>query len=106
MMMPYQAYQLYQAERPKTAAEIRRADAQRGELSRALSSAWRHVGRPTAALRAALGAVAGSGLVRPVGEHGQVRLPPRTGPEARRRADYLTRYHPCLPSDRPSAPCG
>ncbi|HXB49522.1 MAG TPA: hypothetical protein VNW50_17295, partial [Streptosporangiaceae bacterium] len=33
-MMPYQVYQLYQAERTKTAAEIRRADEQLGELSR------------------------------------------------------------------------
>jgi len=104
-MMPYQSYQLYQAERPKTAAEIRRADAQLGERSRALSSAWGHVGRPAAALRAVLGAVAGSGVVRPVGEHGQVRLPSRTRPTAPRGADYLARYQPCFTSGRPSAPC-
>jgi len=29
-MMPYQSYQIYQAERPKSAAEIRRADEQLG----------------------------------------------------------------------------
>ena len=29
-MMPYQAYQLYQVERPKSRAEIRRADEQVG----------------------------------------------------------------------------
>jgi len=33
-MMPYGAYQLYQAERIKSAAEIRRADQQLGEMSR------------------------------------------------------------------------
>jgi hypothetical protein len=53
--MPYGSYQLYQAERTKSAAEIRRADEQLGEISRALSSAWHHVSRPTAALLALLG---------------------------------------------------
>jgi hypothetical protein len=51
VMMPYQIYQLYQAERPKTAAEIRRADEQLGELSRAFSWAWQHATQPHAALR-------------------------------------------------------
>jgi len=32
-MMPYQSYQIYQAERPKSAAEIRRADEQLGQLA-------------------------------------------------------------------------
>jgi hypothetical protein len=40
VMMQYQVYQLYQAERTKTATEIRCADEQAGELSRALSSVW------------------------------------------------------------------
>jgi hypothetical protein len=53
-MMPYSSYQLYQAERAKTAAEIRRADRQLGEISRTLSSAWHHVSRPTYALLAVL----------------------------------------------------
>lgn len=98
-MMPYQVYQLYQAERTKTAAEIRRADDQLGELSRALSSAWRHASRPKAVLRARLGAVAESeNAARRAGEHGQVRLPRRTQPLAPRRTDYLTHYHPCFPS--------
>ena len=39
-MMPYQSYQLYQAERVKTAAEIRRADEQIGQLAQSLSSLW------------------------------------------------------------------
>ena len=53
--MPYGSYQLYQAERTKSAAEVRRADEQLGEMSRALSSAWHHVSRPTGALLALLG---------------------------------------------------
>lgn len=53
--MPYGAYQLYQAERTKSAAEIRRADAQLGEISRTLSSAWHHASRPAGALLALLG---------------------------------------------------
>jgi hypothetical protein len=105
-MMPYQVFQLYQAERTKTAAEIRRADDRLGELSQALSSAWHHATRPTAVLRALAGAVTGSVLARPAGEHGPARQPQRTQPLALRRADYLTRYHPCFPSGRPSAPCG
>jgi hypothetical protein len=32
-MMPYQAYQLYQIERPKSRAEIRRADEQLGRMA-------------------------------------------------------------------------
>ena len=39
-MMPYQVFQLYQVERTKTTAEIRRADDRLGELSYALSSVW------------------------------------------------------------------
>src|SRR5215472_13791386 len=75
VMMPYQAYQLHQAERAKTAAEIRRADEQLGELSRALSSAWQHATRPKAVLRALRGALAvtGSGIARLAGENGPVR---------------------------------
>ena len=36
-MMPYQSYQIYQAERPKSAAEIRRADEQLGQLAENVS---------------------------------------------------------------------
>jgi len=106
-MMPYQAYQLYQAERPKTAAEIRRADEKLGELSRALSSAWHHATRPMVMLRALAGAVvvAGSGFARLAGEHGPVRRAQRTQRLAPRRADYLAGYHPCFPPGGPAAPC-
>jgi hypothetical protein len=99
-MMPYQAYQLYQAERTKTAAEIRRADEQLGELSQVLSSAWQHAAWPKGMVRALLSAVAGSRLARPVGERGPVRRLQRTRPLARRRADYLTSYRPCFPAGR------
>ena len=109
-MMPYQVYQLYQAERTKTAAEIRRADERLGELSLALSSAWHHATRLKAVLRALPGAVAvvGSGLARLAGKHGPVRRPQRTQRLAPRRkagADYLVHYHPCFPSGRLSAHC-
>jgi len=54
-MMPYSSYQLYQAERTKSAEEIRRADKQLGEMSRTLSSAWHHLSRPTGTLLTLLG---------------------------------------------------
>ena len=105
-MMPYQVFQLYQVERTKTTAEIRRADDRLGELSYALSSVWHHATRPRAVLRELLGAVAGSWFARLAGEHRPVRRAQHTHALALRHADYLTRYHPCFPSGRPSAPCG
>ena len=54
-MMPYSTYQLYQIERPKSAAEVRRADEQLGEISRTLSTAWHRASRPTGAVLALLG---------------------------------------------------
>ena len=50
-MMPYQSYQGFQAERPKTAAEIRRADEQLGHMAENISWLWRHATRPIALLR-------------------------------------------------------
>ena len=47
-MMPYQSYQLYQAERVKTAAEIRHADEQLGQLAQSLSYLWYDVTRRVA----------------------------------------------------------
>ncbi len=49
-MMPYQTYQIFQAERPKTAAEIRRADEQLGHLAVNVSRLWQHATRPIALL--------------------------------------------------------
>ena len=37
-MMPYQAYQLYQIERPKSRAEIRRADEQLGRMAKSVTA--------------------------------------------------------------------
>ena len=50
-MMPYQSYQLYQAERPKTAAEIRRADDQLGRMAESVSRLWLQATRPVTLLR-------------------------------------------------------
>jgi len=50
-MMPYQSYQLHQAERAKTAAEIRRADDQLGHMAENVSWVWQHATRPFALLR-------------------------------------------------------
>jgi len=55
-MMPYQVYQLYQAERPKSAAEVRRANDQLGRAAEGLSSLWcraaESIGIPRAPYRA------------------------------------------------------
>ena len=105
-MMPYQFHQLYEAERTRTAAEVRRADEQRGEAIRALSSAWHQATWPRAVLRALGGAVAGSGPGWQARRHGRAGRSPRTRPVGVRRADYLTGYHPSLPSGRPMVSCG
>ena len=52
-MMPYQSYQVYQAGRPRTAAEIRRADVQLGHMAENVSRIWQHATRPIALLRGA-----------------------------------------------------
>ena len=45
-MMPFQSYQIYQAERPKTVAETRRADDQLGAMAANVSRLWRYATRP------------------------------------------------------------
>jgi hypothetical protein len=50
-MMPYQSYQTFQAERPKTTAEIRRADDQLGHMAENVSRLWHHATRPIARFR-------------------------------------------------------
>ena len=50
-MMPYQSYPIYQAERTKTAAEIRHADGQLGRMAQNVSQLWCRVTRPVALLR-------------------------------------------------------
>jgi hypothetical protein len=44
-MMPYQTYQQYQIERPKTRAEIRRADEQLGRMAESVTALWESVAR-------------------------------------------------------------
>ena len=62
-MMPYQAYQVYQAERPKTAAEIRRTDEQLGQMAESVSWLWCHATRPIALLRGTRQRLVCSGLL-------------------------------------------
>ena len=50
-MMPYQTYQVFQAERPKTVTEIRRADDQLGHMAENVSRLWRHAIHPLARFR-------------------------------------------------------
>lgn len=50
-MMPYQSYLIYQAERTKTGAEIRRADEQLGHMAENVSWLWDRATRPIALLR-------------------------------------------------------
>jgi hypothetical protein len=50
-MMPDTSYRLYQIERVKSRAEIRRADEQAGRLAAAASSLLRGITRPVRAMR-------------------------------------------------------
>ncbi len=50
-MIPYHSYQVYQAERPKAAAEIRRADEQLGHLAENVSWLWHQATRPLVLFR-------------------------------------------------------
>ncbi len=52
-MMPYQSYQLYEVERPKSIAERRAADVRRGELAAAISRPIRAAGAQLRAVKAA-----------------------------------------------------
>jgi len=81
-MMPYGSYQQYEIERPKSLAEIRRANEQLGEFSRTLSSAWHDATRPAGALLALVG-----------------RRRPRDG------ARQMAHFHPELPEPQ-SDPAG
>jgi hypothetical protein len=51
IMMPYDTYQLYQIERAKSPAEVRRADELAGRLASAASSLVRGITRPWRAMR-------------------------------------------------------
>jgi hypothetical protein len=52
-MMPYDNYRLYQIERAKSPAEVRRADEQAARLASAASSLFRGITRPWRAMRRA-----------------------------------------------------
>jgi hypothetical protein len=51
IMMPYDNYRMYQIERAKSPAEVRRADEQAGRLASAASSLLRGITRPWRAMR-------------------------------------------------------
>ena len=51
-MMPYQAYLLYQVERSKSPADIRRIDEQLGRAAESRSRLWRRAAKPIGILRA------------------------------------------------------
>jgi hypothetical protein len=63
-MMPYGSYRIYQIERVKSPAEVRRADEQAARLASAASSLWRGLTGPVRAVRRPFPA-AGPGLPRP-----------------------------------------
>jgi hypothetical protein len=50
-MMPYQAYQAYDAARPRTVAQRREADARLGQISATMSELWSEATRPVRAVR-------------------------------------------------------
>jgi hypothetical protein len=58
IMMPYDTYRLYQIERAKSPAEVRRADEQAARLASAISSLFRGMTRSARAARAASPAAA------------------------------------------------
>jgi hypothetical protein len=62
-MMPFHSYQIYQAERTKTAAEIRRADEQLGHMAETVSWLWCRATRPVALFRGTGQRLACSALV-------------------------------------------
>ena len=50
-MMPYQAYQAYDAARPRTVTQRREADARLGQIAAAMSELWSEATRPVRAAR-------------------------------------------------------
>jgi hypothetical protein len=63
-MMPYDTYRMYQVERAKSPAEVRRADQQAARLASAVTSLVRGLTRPVRAVRRPFPAAA-PGLPRP-----------------------------------------
>jgi hypothetical protein len=50
-MVPYDTYRIYQIERAKSSAEVRRAEQQAAQLASALSSLFRGITRSARAVR-------------------------------------------------------
>jgi hypothetical protein len=63
-MMPYDIYRIYQTERAKSPAEVRRADEQAAQVACAVSSLLRGLTRPVRAVRRPFPAAV-PGLPRP-----------------------------------------
>jgi hypothetical protein len=63
-MVPYDTYLIYQIERAKSPAEVRRGDQQAAQLASALSWLFRGIARPARAVRKPFPAAAPS-LPRP-----------------------------------------
>ena len=71
-MMPYQVYQLYQAERPKSSADIRCIDEQLGRAAQSRSRLWRRAAKPIGIFRAPYREQLPAGLTpRPLPTHGR-----------------------------------
>jgi hypothetical protein len=51
IMIPYDTYRLYQVERAKSPAEVRRADEQAARVASGVSSLFRGITRPWRAMR-------------------------------------------------------
>ena len=62
-MMPYDTYRIYQVERDKSLAEVRRADEQAARFASAVSSLFGGITRPVRAI----------GRLRPAGSRGLPR---------------------------------
>ena len=54
-MMPYQAYQLYQIERPKSRAEIREADERLGHMAKSVTALRERMAQPVTRALSLLG---------------------------------------------------
>jgi hypothetical protein len=67
-MMPYDTYRLYQVERAKSSAEVRRADEQAARVASAVSSLFRGITRPWRAMRRP-SSVTARDLPRPASAH-------------------------------------
>jgi hypothetical protein len=89
IMMPYDSYRLYQAERVKSSAEIQRADMQAARLVSAVASLFHSITRPVRAVR----------RLGPSAVHGSRSAPQVAGTQPR-----CERLWPADPPANPRAP--